>query len=193
MNFLAHLLLSCSEEELLVGNFLGDFVRNRDLPQLSAGIQRGVQLHRHIDTYTDQHAAVRQGTRLLQPAHRKYAGVILDIYFDFLLARHWAQFGPGSLREFTHRMYRVLEKYLPQCPPRVASFVPNMIADDWLMQYTHYPGLEETFRRLRRRVSQPDYFDDVVDTLRREEESLDGIFLAFFPDIIAEVQRFCAC
>ncbi|RME92174.1 MAG: DUF479 domain-containing protein [Bacteroidetes bacterium] len=190
MNFLAHLLLSYEEEELLIGNFLGDFVRNSELPKLSTGIQRGVQLHRHIDTYTDQHPSVSRGTRLLHVRHRKYAGVVLDIYFDYLLAKHWSRFGSGNLRTFTQDMYAIIGKFLPQFPSRIAKFVPNMIADDWLMKCTAYAGLEETFRRLRKRLSRPEFLDGVVANLQAQEEALEIVFLQFFPDLMQEVRAF---
>ncbi|MEL7021319.1 MAG: DUF479 domain-containing protein, partial [Bacteroidota bacterium] len=84
MNFLAHLFLSCNDESLLIGNFIADAIRNRDLKQYSKAIQSGVLLHRKIDSYTDNHPIIRKGTKRLRPQHRKYAAVVIDVFYDYL-------------------------------------------------------------------------------------------------------------
>ncbi|MGA2151478.1 MAG: DUF479 domain-containing protein, partial [Geobacteraceae bacterium] len=51
MNFLAHLYLSGDDPELLVGNLLGDFVKGRLSGNFPDGIERGIELHRRIDSF----------------------------------------------------------------------------------------------------------------------------------------------
>lgn len=187
------MLLSCQEEELMVGNFLGDFVKNRDLPNLREGVLRGVRLHRHIDTYTDNHEAVLAGTRRLRKRHGKYAPVVIDILYDYLLTKHWDKYGPSSLRAFMDNVYAILSAHLDWMPARPADIAPRMIADDWLNRYTHYEGLAITFTYLQRRVSKPQYLEDAVVSLQEEEEALTVEFHRFFPDVMGQVQAFCAC
>lgn len=193
MNFLAHLLLSCEAEELLVGNFLGDFVKNRELSQFSEGVQQGVRLHRLIDSFTDAHPMVRQGTKRMHARHGKYAGVVVDVLYDYVLANNWQEFGPGDLQVFANKSYDTLQKHLPNMPERLHSIVPRMIADNWLVRYGTREGIDFTFSRLRRRVSRPDFLENVLITLDENEKELTKEFRQFFPDIVKEVQYFCAC
>ena len=193
MNFLAHLLLSCEQEELMIGNFLGDFVKNRELPQFPEAVQQGIRLHRLIDSFTDAHPLVRQGTKRMHHRHGKYAGVVIDVLYDYVLANHWEKFGPGSLEVFTQRTYRVLEKHLPIMPERLHAIVPGMIADDWLVRYGTTDGIAYTFSRIQKRVSRPELLNNILMTLREEEAALTEEFTAFFPEIASEVKVFCAC
>jgi acyl carrier protein phosphodiesterase len=191
MNFLAHLFLSCQEEELLIGNFMGDFVRGSQLDQYPESIQAGIHLHRKIDTFTDAHPVVREGARLLRPEHSRYAPVILDVFYDFLLIKNWFRFSEESLREFTQNVYTTLERNIEKMPPALQRRVPHMIADDWLMRYGEWDGLAFAFSRMRLRVSRPAYFDQVIDSLQQHEAALDAGFQQFFPDVIAFVE--CEC
>lgn len=193
MNFLAHLLLSCEEEELLVGNFLGDFVKNRDLPQYSSNIVRGIHLHRTIDSFTDAHPEVHKGTARLRINHGKYAPVVIDVFYDYILSREWDHYGPKPLREFTEDMYEILNRHRTIMPAWLSERVQLMIKDDWLMNYGTLEGMGNTFRRLQRRVSQPAFLENVVQTLQEEEEALTSEFHRFFPDLIQEVQVYCSC
>ncbi|MEL7221718.1 MAG: ACP phosphodiesterase [Bacteroidota bacterium] len=193
MNFLAHLLLSCEEEELMIGNFLGDFIKNRELPSFSPAIQRGVRLHRLIDTYTDNHPVVRQGIHRLHKRHGKYAGVVIDILYDYILANNWTDYGPGTLKNFTQSTYRVLEKHLPAMPERLHTVVPRMINDNWLVRYGETDGVAYTFSRLKRRVSKPEYLENVLLSLQENEALLTEEFTQFFPDVSREVRTFCDC
>jgi len=92
MNFLAHLYLSCDNEDLMIGNFIADFIRNKEVKDYSPEIQKGIFLHRQIDTYTDLHPMVKKGTHRLQKYHRKYSPVIVDVFYDYLLANNWERY-----------------------------------------------------------------------------------------------------
>jgi acyl carrier protein phosphodiesterase len=193
MNFLAHLLLSCEQEELMIGNFLGDFVKNRELVQFTPTVQKGVHLHRLIDSFTDAHPLVRQGTKRMHARHGKYAGVVIDVLYDYILAKNWSAFGPSTLEDFTQQAYLTLEKYLTIMPLRLHDRVPRMIADDWLVQYGTLAGIAFTFSRIQLRVSRPEYLNDTLLTLSEQEEQLTEEFTVFFPELAAAVKDFCAC
>lgn len=188
MNFLAHLFLSKHDEELLIGNFIGDFVRKAEDVNYSEGIRRGLELHRKIDVFTDTHPAVRQSTRLLHERHHKYSPVLLDVYYDYLLAQNWESFSNQSLPDFTQNIYKTLEKYIRLMPPVLQHRLPLMIADDWLVRYGTFEGLDFTFSRMKRRASEPSHFDQAVDTLQLHLVPLDAHFQQFFPDAIAFVK-----
>lgn len=193
MNFLAHCFLSCNEEERLVGNFLADYIGNSPLDDYPAGIEEGVILHRKIDSYTDQHPEVLKGVRRLYGAHHKYAPVVVDILYDYMLAYNWSRYSDQSLDEFAKNTYASLEKYLPYMPARLKRSLPLMIADNWLMNYGTKEGLRFTFGKLQQRVSKPEHLAGAVDSLERDFELLDVEFNLFFPDIIRYVKEECFC
>lgn len=189
MNFIAHLLLSGDHPDLKLGNFMGDFVRNRELALYPPAVQAGVRLHRLLDTYTDNHPAVRQAMRLLYPAHGKYAAVLIDLFFDYILAKHWTEFGPESLRSFIDRQYDFLAARQAYMPGRLQERLPRMIADDWLMSYTTLQGLDRALGYMKRRVSKPEKLEGATDSLRTQLDQLDRHFLRFFPEAQAYARQ----
>lgn len=193
MNFLAHLFLSCEQEELLVGNFLADLIKNRALETYSTGIQEGVSLHRKIDQFTDQHPMVIQGVRRLHPYHHKYAAVIVDVFYDYLLAKNWLMYTKEDFITFTKRVYAILEKYKSAMPPKIQIRLSNMIDGDWLIGYSQYEGLAFTFDRMQFRLSKPEYLHGVIENLQTYESAFDEEFKVFFPEVIAFVNDECGC
>ncbi len=68
MNYLAHIFLSGNDDDVLIGNFIGDYVKGKDFNNYPAGIQKGILLHRRIDTYTDRHKIIHQSMSYFAPA-----------------------------------------------------------------------------------------------------------------------------
>lgn len=188
MNFLAHLLLTHDADEyLIIGNFIGDHVRNSELPSYPLAVQQGVWLHRRIDTFTDNHAAVRECLKWLRISHGKYAGVVWDVLSDALLSHHWGRYHPASLDVFTAAMYDILNRNMHLIPPALRQRVPLMIADNWLMQYAHDRGIEFTFSRLQLRASQPELLEGTTESLHRHYAALEAGFMQFFPELMEYV------
>ncbi len=193
MNFLAHLFLSCQDENLLIGNFIADSIRNKDMPSYSADIQKGIYLHRRIDTYTDQHPEVKKGTRRLHPNHGKYAPVVVDIFYDYILSHNWQHYSEEPLTRFSKRMYWILEQRIADLPKKLQRRVPSMIAHDWLMSYGKEEGLRYVFSRMKERAKFPTNFDAAVDDLLKYYPLFEEEFNLFFPEVIREVNDFCEC
>lgn len=189
MNFLAHLYLSGENEELLIGNFVADFIRNRDVANYSEGIQKGIILHRKIDFYTDNHPVVRQGTQRLRMNHGKYAPVILDVLFDYLLANNWEKYSNEPIADYTKKVYAILAKNQAILPPKIGNRLPEMIADNWLVKYGWDDGLRYVFERMKRRVSLPHLLDNAVESMKADYDLFEQEFNAFFPEVIAYVNR----
>ena len=187
MNFLAHIYLSGPDEHLLVGNFLADFIANKEVEKLPPDIQKGVQMHRQIDSFTDRHPMVKQGARRLHPSHGKYAPVILDVFHDFLLAQNWERYSDQSLIAFSANVYEVLLRHLPIMPAILHDRLPKMVADNWLVRYGTEDGLRFTFSRVKMRSSAPHFFENAVESLTKQYDDFNNEFNSFFPDIIDEV------
>ena len=188
LNFLAHLYLSGHQEDLLVGNFLADYLKNKDVLRLPRPVQEGIRLHRKIDSFTDQHPAVLDSVRRMRPVHGKFAPVVLDICLDYILANNWDTYADESLVDFTQGVYKVLAANIALMPDFLQERLPLMIADDWLVKYGTENGLRFTFERMKYRTSYPEYFNGAVDNFLRDYELYEREFNIFFPDIIEELK-----
>ncbi len=180
MNFLAHLLLGASDEALMVGNFMADFVSEKVVPTLPPAVQGGIRMHRFIDHFTDSHPLVRQATRRLHARHHKYAPILVDVYYDFLLSQNWDRFSEVPLRNFSARAYAILQRHRHLMPPRLQRRLQQMVADDWLHKYSTLGGMQQVFDRMRRYVSRPEWLDGAVDSLVEQRTQLEVEFLAVF-------------
>lgn len=171
----------------MVGNFLADFIGNKEVAKLPPDIQKGVVMHRQIDSFTDQHPMVKQGAKRLHASHGKYAPVILDVFHDFLLAQNWGQYASLALPEYASGVYEVLIRHLPIMPAMLHDRLPKMVADDWLVRYGTEEGLRFTFSRVKLRSSAPHFFENAVESLTKNYQAFNEEFNSFFPDIIGEV------
>lgn len=105
MNYLAHLHLGGQLPAQLLGSLYGDFVKGRLQGQYSPQIEAAIQLHRSIDRFTDSHPLVGQALSRFTLTRRRYAGIVLDVFFDHCLARDWAQYADQPLERFTSQVY----------------------------------------------------------------------------------------
>jgi acyl carrier protein phosphodiesterase len=189
MNYLAHLFLSAHDEALTVGNFLGDFISNKEVAKLPLPFRRGVFLHRRIDSFTDQHPFVRNSVRRLRPNHGRYAPVILDVIHDFVLSKNWHRYSTSPLPEFAQNIYGILERHLDLMPPVLHKRLPRMIADDWLTKYGTEEGLRFTMKRVKLRSSKPRFFDNAVESMNLDYPAYEADFNLFFPDALEFVKN----
>jgi len=193
MNYLAHIFLSCQDENLLIGNFIADSIRNKEVVTYSEEIQKGILLHRKIDSYTDSHPVVKRSTRRLHPNHGKYAPVVIDILFDYILSHNWNRYSTEPLTQFSKRMYWILEQRKKDLPAKLQQRVPAMIKHDWLMNYGKEEGLRYVFERMEERAKFPNNFGKAVDDLLKDYDLFEQEFNQFFPEVILMVNEFCAC
>lgn len=185
MNFLAHAFLSPDDDEWMVGNLLGDFVKGRkQLEALPPKIQQGVKLHRKIDRFTDLHPLVKQGVHRLKPHHNRYAPVVIDILYDYFLANNWSKYCPVSIHDFSQSVYQALEPQLKHFPPKVIRQFQTMIDSNWLVQYQDTERLQWVFERLERRVRYDANFKAAVHNMQQAEGMFDKEFNGFFPELI---------
>lgn len=183
MNFLAHIQLSGNNSDLLVGNYLGDFVSKKDFEALPATIQKGILLHRAIDSYTDQHEITKNSNRLLHEQHGKYAAVLSDIYYDHFLASHWDKFHEKPLQEFAKDTYQLLGNYMHYFPERAKSFYQYMCHYNILYRYKELEGMEQVLQGMARRSRFGKHMANGVDTLVENYSALETNFLRFYPSL----------
>ncbi len=205
MNHLAHFFLSGDNDDIKIGNFIADFISNKEVDDYTEGVQQGIKLHREIDAFTDTHPIVKQSTKRLHPFHHKYSPVIVDIYYDYLLGKNWAHFNKGmtinasgawqeesplesiSLRIYVNNIYKLLKIRKKDLPVKLQARIDQMIADDWLMKYTTFEGLNEAFNRIEKYAAFPGNFGNAAWHLEMYLEDFDKEFNLFFPELMAHV------
>jgi len=189
MNYLAHAFLSFDQEQVLVGNFIGDFVKGNSLDSYPEGIQVGVFLHRRIDAYTDSHPLVKAGQSYLKPYFGRYSTVITDIFFDYFLANNWSKYSPEPLEVFIDRTYRTIHKYRELLPERFLGMFHYMSKQNWLLQYRKIEGMQSSLTGLSKRTRFDSKMEQAHLYLVEFEAEFEVIFLAFFDDLINFAKR----
>lgn len=190
MNFLAHLYLSGTDPEVMVGNFIGDFVKGRQLEtRFDAGIVKGIQLHRAIDAFTDSHPVVAQSKNRLRPKYRHYAPVIVDIFYDHYLAKNWSDYSGALLPDFAEHCYSTLEQRSPMLPGEVQQMLPYMIRGNWLVGYAHTEGIHRALTGMSRRTRFDSKMDEAINELIQDYEAFGEEFAEFFPELEAHCRE----
>lgn len=190
MNFLAHIYLSGANEELMVGNFIGDFVKGGHLDDYSPAIQQGIRLHREIDSYTDSHEIVLESKIKLREKYRHYAPVIVDVYYDHFLSKNWSRFSSVPLKEFTHDFYHIMGAYHDRIPKGAIHMLSYMSKDDWLYNYQFIEGMNKALTGMSRRTTFESKMEEASQSLQEHYEELSAEFFAFFPDLENHVKQF---
>ena len=188
MNFLAHLYLSGENEDILIGNYLADLMNKRALDQMGERFESGVFLHRMIDHFTDNHPQVQASSALLRGRHKKYSPILVDIFYDYFLARNWSEYSKEDFTVFRKRCYATLLKHSSLFPDKIAERTKQMVGGDWLFSYGHVEGMDFVIHKLKQRVSRPELLEMGVDSLLENEKKLCEQFKSFFPDLIKRCQ-----
>lgn len=182
MNHLAHLRLAAPEREEMVGQVLADFVTAREISSFSSGIQAGIRRHQRIDAFTDGHPVFARARRRIRPPHRRFAGVLLDVFFDHFLAVEWHAYGVGnSLSEFAQSCYRVLGLYRELPVPRYSRAIDAMHRNDWLVSYRSLEGVDRALRGIGRRFPRENPLETGIKVLERDYRAFRSDFREFFP------------
>jgi len=192
MNFLAHLYLSGNNEELLIGNFIGDSVKGNSFKTYTKEIQRGVVLHRLIDSFTDSHAIVEESKARLRPKYHKYAPVIVDMYYDHFLARNWSDYSKVDLDVYTNFVHDLLQKNIKSLPQRTQYMLPYMISGDWLMGYRELEGIDRALTGMARRTKFESKMELATQDLKADYKLYENEFRLFFPELINFVEEHLA-
>ncbi len=185
MNFLAHLYLSGKSQQVMIGNFIGDFVKGKKVDEYKGDIRLGILLHREIDHFTDRHPVVHQSKNKLRKKYRHYAGVIVDIFYDHFLAKNWGEFHETELRTYVHEAYKILNSHQSILPAKVKYMLPFMIKDDWLVNYSRIEGIARVLKGLSRRTKFDSKMDQAPEDLKNYYHEFEQEFLDFFPQLIS--------
>ena len=184
MNYLAHALLAAPGEDEMFGSLIADFhPRGAIDPALPRGVRDGLALHRAVDVYTDAHPEVRAARALFEPPLRRYAGIVLDIWFDHLLARDFEAHSPVGLRTFSHQVQTLLLAREAELPARMDAFARYMRRNDLPEAYRDSTTIERVLQGVAGRVSRANPIAAALPELEARRQPLQGHFERFFPQL----------
>jgi acyl carrier protein phosphodiesterase len=184
VNFLAHTYLSGCNEEIIVGNFMGDYVKGRNYMHFPEQVKKGILIHRDIDTFTDMHMITRRSKLMVAPKYSKYAGIIIDIFYDHFLASLWDDYSTLPLSEYVNRTYDLLKRNYQVLPDAIKNWFPTFLENNWMMAYTTVDGIELVLERMSANTSLPNHAAYAVEVLSDQYAVFRNDFLEFFPQII---------
>lgn len=187
MNYLAHLHLGGQRPAQLLGSLYGDFVKGVLAGRFTPELEASIRLHRSIDAFTDSHPLILNALARFPAGQRRYAGIMLDVFFDHCLARDWHLHADMPLERFTSNVYAVLRAE-PDLPGRLASIAPRMAEQDWLGSYRDFEVLEQVLAGISRRLSRPGALADGMRQLRSLYQPLSDDFNAFYPVLTSFAQ-----
>lgn len=127
---------------------------------------------------------------MLHSSMHKYAPVVIDIYFDFLLSKHWKLYNERDLEHFCSGIYDILLAYDGPLPNFMVGRRRRMVEGRWLENYQTYGGLHKVFTFLSKRVRFTSNLTRASQVLEELEEELENqVFLPFFPKLIQAVKK----
>lgn len=189
MNYLAHLVIAQHSRTSLVGNFLGDFVKGRvadlDMPD---ELKLGIAMHRKVDVFTDSHPQVIISRQRISPQRRRFAGIIIDLAFDHLLAKNWISYNKQTLASFVEDFHSLLQHGRETLPEQSLKIIPHLIAGNWLLNYQSIEGVAYAINgiseRYRRRFGRENQLLGGVQEVEDNLKSLNDDFETFFPELL---------
>jgi len=189
LNFLAHTYLSGSNEEIIVGNFMGDYVKGRNYLLFPEEVKKGILIHRDIDSFTDMHLITRRNKQRVAARYHKYAGIIIDIFYDHFLASLWDQYSDLPLQDFVSRTYDLLKRNYKVLPEAIKRWFPTFLENNWMMTYRTVDGIELVLERMSANTSLPNHAGYAVDVLKEQYSVFEEDFREFFPLIVAFLEE----
>lgn len=183
MNYLAHAFLSFGNAPVLVGNMISDFVKGKKKLDYPLSIQKGIQLHRAIDAFTDAHEATKEAKEFFRPTYRLYAGAFVDVVYDHFLATDDNEFTDAALSAFAISVYKTLGEYQKFLPEKFAGMFPYMQSQNWLYNYQYKWGIEKSMGGVVRRSVYLTESETAFGLFEKNFEALKVLYLQFWPEL----------
>jgi len=185
MNFLAHIYLSQANDRVTIGNFMADGIKGKKYLKYPEEIQKGILIHRWIDSYTDSHPITKQSTKRLHAKYGHYSGVIVDILYDHFLAKNWEKYHEQPLAEYVTHFYALLKEHYDLLTPRIQKMMVPMIKQNWLLSYATLEGIETVLYNMNIRIKNRVPMDEAIQDLKEHYDAFEAEFTAFFEELRA--------
>lgn len=188
MNFLAHVYLSGENDHIKIGNLIADGIHGKNFDMFPTDVQKGIRLHREIDSFTDFNPIFRQSKHRLHERYGHYSGVIMDIFYDHFLAKNFSKYSNESLEDFSLNFYKVLDDNFEILTPRFQKILPTLKEENWLLMYATIEGISHILFNMDRRTRLRSKMQFSVEELQLFYTEFETEFTLFFE----EMERFVA-
>ncbi|MDN6279699.1 MAG: acyl carrier protein phosphodiesterase [Psychroflexus sp.] len=192
MNYLAHIYLSGDDTKLMLGNFMADSIKGKDYLKYHDDIQRGILLHREIDTFTDSHPIVMESKAKFYSVLHHYSGVAVDVLYDHVLAKNWQRYNAEKLEDYVSNIYETLTNHKVFLTKNVLNFLPIMIEYNWLVSYRNVDSIDQILKQMNRRIKHRVDLSAAVPIMVDQQAEFDREFEIFFEDIRQHVKDYMA-
>ncbi len=182
MNYLAHSFLSYSDEQI-VGQFLEDHIKNKERFSFPEEIQKGIMMHRAIDTFTDSHPAIHEAKKVFSPLVRLYSGAFVDVAMDYFLANDLSLNSLEEWKEHSRKVYRILNENLKYFPENFRKMLERMETDDWLYNYRNNWAIEFSMKNVLNKAKYLEKDIPVFECFLNHQKELQQCYDIFFPDL----------
>ena len=190
MNYLAHIYLSGKEPQVILGNFMADSIKGNQYKKYPKQIQKGILLHRHIDSTTDAHPSFRNSTKRLHANYGHYSGIIVDIFYDHFLAKNWNDYETISLEEFANKSYQLFKKNHALLTLQTQYMLPYMVKNNWFYNYQYFEGIADTLTGMNRRTKNKSGMDKATYELMEYYEAFEADFRVVFKTLMQRSEKF---
>lgn len=163
---------------------MADGIHGKNFGAFPIEIQKGIILHREIDTFTDAHPIFRQSTKRLHANYHHYSGIIVDIFYDHFLAKNWSHYSDETLEDFTERFYQSLRENYDFLNEKTQKMLPYLIDQNWLMSYQTIEGIENVLVKMDNRMKRNSIMRHSVAELRTFNSEFEQEFTTFFKELI---------
>ncbi|MEI2740673.1 MAG: ACP phosphodiesterase [Chitinophagaceae bacterium] len=183
MNYLAHAYLSFNHPDILVGNMISDFVKGKKKFDFPQDIQKGIMLHRMVDTFTDTHEATKEAKEVFRPHYRLYSGAFVDVIYDHFLAADPSEFSEPALLGFSKQVYAMLDEQAQWLPERFALMFPYMKEHNWLFNYRTRWGTGKSLGGVVRRSTYLTESDTAYHLFEQHYQLLQDCYRHFWASV----------
>lgn len=183
MNFLAHIYVSGDNDLIKIGNFMADSIRGHSYDVYPMEIQKGILLHRSIDSFTDMHPIYRQSKHRLHEKYGHYSGVIMDIFYDHFLAKNWKTYSDENLEDYAANFYQLLRDNYDILTDRIKGMMPYLIARNWFVSYSTLSGLEMILFQMDHRTKNRVAMHESMVELQQFYTEFENEFTLFFEEL----------
>ena len=183
MNYLAHIFLSGDNPNIMIGNFIADSIKGSKYTVFPDEIQKGILLHRQIDTATDAHPAFRKSTKRLHKNYGHYSGIIVDIFYDHFLAKNWAEYSDIPLADYIQSFYKLLRDNFDILPENIQKMAPIMMEGNWLLIYANLEGIDRVLAGMNRRTKNRSGMDKAGEDLKAFYNDFEADFKLVLKDL----------
>lgn len=188
MNFLAHSYLSGEDNQYIYGNFIGEFVKGKKYLLFPEKIQKGIMLHRKIDTFTDSNQYFRESMKPFRKDYGRYSGIMVDMVFDYFLAKNWVFYSNVKLNVYIEKIHSILLNNYSLLPNKIKQILPILIKKQRLNSYATIEGIQNAIHSMSQYTSLPSKTETAIQLIHKYEKYLNERFQKFMNEIINYIE-----